>query len=92
MVVVASVMDFVEGHSIGLNYARTEAGWLLSPNFRPNEELAEVRYQWRPRRPPTFEARVRWREDLEKLSGAARRRDDFDVFVRLTWQFTVTDS
>jgi len=29
--VTASVMDFLPDHSIGINFAETEAGWLLSP-------------------------------------------------------------
>jgi hypothetical protein len=89
--VVASLMEFVPRHSIGFNYGRTQAGWLLSPQFRPNDQLAELRYQWRPRRLPLIEARVRWREELETQSEAIQRRDDFDYFVRLTWQFTLVD-
>jgi len=86
--VVASVMDFRPGQSIGINYARTGAGWLLSPSFRPNEELIEIRYQWRLNRSLMFEARLRWHEDQEKPIGAFEKREQYDMFVRLTWRFT----
>jgi hypothetical protein len=87
--VMASVMDFTPDHSIGLNYGRTGAGWLLSPQFSENNELLEIRYQWRPSRLPLLEARVRWQEDLERLTGAVRKQDSFDVYLRLTWQFKI---
>lgn len=45
--VTASLMDFLPNHSIGLNYAETEAGWLLSPQYTDNERLMEIRYMWR---------------------------------------------
>jgi hypothetical protein len=86
-----SFMDFVPDHSIGVNYARTEAGWLLSPQFRPNEELAELRWRWRRRVDRLLEARVRWREDLHVVDGAERRRNVFDFFVRATWQLRLMD-
>lgn len=92
--VVVSIMGFQPDHSIGVNYARTGAGWLLSPQFRPNEELFEIRYQWRPKwearffsRPPLFEPRFRWRKDLEQLIGSAQKRKVFDMYLRLTWEF-----
>ena len=92
--VVASIMEFAPGHSIGINYARTGAGWLISPQYRPNEELFEIRYQWRPnwggplfRRPPLVEPRFRWREELVQLVGAAQKRKVFDMYIRLTWEF-----
>jgi hypothetical protein len=85
--VVASIMDFMPGHNIGINYARTGAGWFLSPQFRSNEELFEIRYQWRPENFPLFEWRVRWREDLIKPADAMRKREVFDMYLRLTWEF-----
>ena len=65
----------------------TGAGWLLSPQFRPNEELFEIRYQWRSRVLPLFEWRIRWREDLVKSVDAQRKREVFDMYLRLTWEF-----
>jgi hypothetical protein len=85
--VVASLMDVRPGHSVGLNYGRTEAGWLLSPQYRENEELLEVRYIWRKSDRLTLEARARLREELDRLETAARKREQLDGFVRLTWRF-----
>jgi hypothetical protein len=87
--VVASAMDFAPGHSIGINYAQTGAGWYLSPQFRPNEELFEIRYQWRPSHFPLLEARVRWREEMEQRVGADQKRKVFDFYLRLTWEFDI---
>jgi hypothetical protein len=85
--VVVSIMDFRPGHSIGVNYAQTGAGWLLSPQFRPNEELLELRYQWRSARFPLLEIRIRRREDLEQETTAIRKRHEIDGYIRLTWEF-----
>lgn len=89
--VVFSLMDVRPGHSIGINFGETGAAWFLSPQFRPNEEQYEVRYQWRPpwaRRGALVEARFRWREDIEQQLGTVRKRDAFDAFFRITWQFS----
>ena len=85
--VVASLMDFIPGHNIGINYGQTGAGWLLSPNFRNNEESLELRYVWRPKNFPTIDARVRRREDFDQEPGTLRKREVFDAFLRVTWQF-----
>ena len=85
--IVASIMEFKPGHSIGLNYGRTGAGWLLSPQFRPNEELVEIRYQWKHEDWPLLEVRVRQRDEIDKLLGSTRKRSVFDYYARLTWQF-----
>jgi len=89
--IVVSIMDFLPDHSIGIDYARTGAGWLLSPQFRPNEELFEIRYQWNSARLPLLEARVRWREDLKQPVGTTKKQKEFDLYVRLTWEFTLKD-
>ena len=89
--IVVSAMDFAPGHSIGLNYARSGPGWLLSPQFRPNEELLEIRYQWQPERFPLLEARIRRRDDLEQLTAASQKREAFDFYLRLTWSFLIKD-
>ena len=87
--VVVSAMDIAPGHSIGLNYAPTDPGWLLSPQFEPNAELVELRYQWRPEHLPLLEARIRRREDFMQLVGTSRKQKALDMYVRLTWQFTI---
>ena len=84
-------MDFIpgqEGHNIGINYAQTGAGWLLSPQFRPNEELFEIRYQWEVDPYPLIEFRVRWREALEKRLSYQQKPEEFDLYLRMTWQFS----
>ena len=85
--VVANAMDIRPGHSIGVNYGRTGKGWLLSPQYLPNSELLEFRYQWRPRRGPLLEARVRRQTDLDKPTEAAQERSELDFYLRLTWEF-----
>lgn len=85
--VTASIMNFRPRHNIGVFYAHTGAGWLISPNFVQNEQAFEIRYQWRRRIRAAIDFRVRWREDLEQLTTAIRKRDRFDAFLRFTWQF-----
>ena len=87
--VALSLMDFKPSHSIGVNYGRVGSGWLLSPQFRPNESLAEIRYQWRRSRGLAFDIRVRQREELEQLVLTDRKRKELDVFVRITWGRTI---
>ena len=87
--VTASIMDFSPKHSIGINYARTEAGWLISPQYSDNEELFEVRYMWRPTATMTLDVRGRWREELRQTITADSQSDLFDFYTRLTWLFDV---
>jgi hypothetical protein len=87
----AALMNFRPGHSIGLNYGRMGAGWLLSPQYRPNEELSEIHYVWRYKDNKTLEIRVRQRDDLDQLVTAQNKRDDFDLFVRMTSKFTLLE-
>jgi hypothetical protein len=70
-----------------VNLARTGAGWLLSPQYNRNEELFEVRYVWTAGDHLTFDARVRRRQDLDAFVDTARKREELDVFLRLTWRF-----
>lgn len=83
--IALSFMEFVPNHSIGVNYGRVGAGWLLSPQFRQNEHLTEIRYQWRRNRNLSFEVRLRQRKELEQLVFFDERRKELDFFVRFTW-------
>ena len=83
--ITVSVMDIVPHHSIGLNFAETEAGWLLSPQYTDNERLLEVRYMWRPTDHLTLDVRGRWRDELRQRITEEPDRDRFDFYVRLTW-------
>jgi hypothetical protein len=85
--IAVSLIDWMPKHSIGVNYGRTGAGWLLSPQYRANEELFEVRYVIKPKENLTIEMRARWRRDLEMLARALDRRNDFDIYARMTWRF-----
>jgi hypothetical protein len=89
--ITASVMDFLPAHSIGINYARTEAGWLLSPQYASNEELFEIRYMWRPTSRITLDVRGRWRDELRERLEPDPSRDRFDFYARFTWSFTIRD-
>jgi hypothetical protein len=89
--VVISAMDFAPGHSIGLNYARTGAGWLISPQYRPNHELIELRHMWRSKKFPLLETRIRRRTELDQQIGTVRPRTQYDFFVRLTYRFTLLE-
>lgn len=84
--VAVSLMEFRPRHNIGVNYGQTGAGWLLSPNFRENEELFEIRYQWRPANFPAIDVRLRLREDIEQLTSVLTKQRVVDAFIRLTWQ------
>ena len=77
-----NLMDIQPGHSVGVVYGETEAGWLLSTDFPANQSLTEFRYAWVPMSGHLFEARIREREDLSLLRNAARKRAETDVFVR----------
>ncbi len=85
--ITASLMDFAPGHSIGVNFAITEAGWLLSPQYTDNERLFEIRYMWRPTARITVDVRGRWRDDLRQRIIEDPERDRFDFYARLTWLF-----
>lgn len=84
--VQASVYDFAPRHHIGVALGRADAGWLLSPDFRPNDGLAEIRYQWQFLPKTSMEARVRERRELKHPAGT-RARVDRDLYVRVTHKF-----
>jgi hypothetical protein len=87
--ITASVMDFVPNHSIGINYAQTGAGWLVSPQYRNNERLFEIRYVWRPTGRLTLDVRGRWRDRLRQQIIEDPDRDRFDFYARFTWNFNI---
>lgn len=80
----ANLMDFAPGHSIGVIYAETDAGWLLSTDFDNNEAQVEVRYAWAVMPGHEFQARIRQRDDKDRYIGAQHKRAETDVFVRYT--------
>ena len=87
--IAISLMEFKPNHSIGVNYGRVGAGWLLSPQFRQNESLMEIRYQWRKSKRLALDFRIRKRKELEQLSLSDRKREELDFFLRFTWGRTI---
>lgn len=85
--VTASVMNFLPRHSFGINYARTDAGWLLSPQYGKNEELFELRYMWLRNQRLAVDIRGRWRKNLEQFFDYAKL-EEFDFYLRFTWGFS----
>ena len=82
-----NLMEFAPGHSVGLVWAEAQAGWLISPDFRENERLVEVRHQYVFSKQLSMESRIRQRLELEQLTTAVRKRDDKDLYIRLTYKF-----
>jgi len=82
-----SFLDVFPGHSCALQHGRAQGGWLISPDFRNNEILYELRYEWRIVQNHTLAARFRRRDEMDMLVGAARARRDEDIFVRYTLSF-----
>ncbi|MDH3860752.1 MAG: hypothetical protein OEU53_03535 [Gammaproteobacteria bacterium] len=87
--ITISVMDFMPNHSIGINYGRAGAGWLISPQFRRNEELAEIRYQWRRSNGLALDFRIRAREELESSAPGRGGFRDVDFLLRFTRGWTL---
>lgn len=85
--VTFNFIDIVPKHSLGLVYANAGAGWLISPDFRSNNSLIELRYKWAINKRNRIEARIRQREDLVTLVGETSNRVDDDLYIRYTWKF-----
>lgn len=82
----ANLYDFVPSHSFGVVYGRVDDGWLISPDFRPNESAVEARWLWKVDASWAVDARVRRRIEMDlPLATPARRTEDF--YVRATWRF-----
>jgi hypothetical protein len=82
-----NLVDIRPGHSLGAVYGRLQGGWLISNDYRNNDALAEVRYQWRHSGQLSTEIRYRWREELERPDSARQNRKDQDVYIRTTIRF-----
>jgi hypothetical protein len=82
----ASLYDIAPGHHLGLAVGRVGAGWLVSPDFRGNDALVELRHQWRLSRDTSIESRIRERRELEHPAGT-RARVDHDLYVRVSHRF-----
>ncbi|MEN1928749.1 porin [Luteimonas sp. MJ250] len=82
-----SLMDVLPDHDVGIVYGRVADGWLLSSDFRPNDELLEARWVWQASKAWQLDARLRRREELDLPASAVRPRRDDDLYVRATWKF-----
>ncbi len=82
-----SFMDVLPDHDFGIVYGRVADGWLLSSDFRPNDELLEARWVWHASNAWQLDARVRRREETDLPASAARPRRDVDLYLRATWKF-----
>lgn len=82
-----NVMDVLPGHDLGLVHGRVADGWLLSSDFRPNDELTEVRWVWQATPAWQLDARLRRRREIDLPAAAARPRRDDDLYLRATYRF-----
>lgn len=82
-----NLIDVRPRHDVGLVYGRIADGWLLSSDFRPNEELVEARWVWQAADAWQIDARIRRREEVDLPAGVVRPRRDDDLYVRATWRF-----
>ncbi|MGY1458014.1 porin [Luteimonas sp. A534] len=82
-----SFIDVLPDHDIGIVYGRVADGWLLSSDFRPNDELLEARWVWQATQAWQIDARIRRREEIDLPASAAGPRRDDDLYVRATWKF-----
>ncbi|VAX02138.1 hypothetical protein MNBD_GAMMA22-411 [hydrothermal vent metagenome] len=85
--VTANFINFLHLHSVGLVYGKVDAGWLLSPDFRNNNTLMEIRYKWILDKKQKFEARIRKREEIEQRTASAQKQVDNDFYIRYTVKF-----
>jgi len=79
-------VNLLAAHEIAFVFAHSGARWLISPGIRPNTDLYEIRYQWKINYKNKLEARIRFREDAERVMGAEKKRDDTDFFLRYTFK------
>lgn len=80
-------IDIAPRHSVGFVFGRAGDGWLLSPDFSDNANLAEIRYQWVIDKNQSFEARLRHRQDIDQRIGSVEKREDVDYYLRYTYKF-----
>src|SRR5690606_31003771 len=82
-----NLMDILPEHDLGIVYGRVADGWLLSSDFRPNDELLELRWVWQVSPAWQLDARVRRREEIDIPDGTALPRRDDDLYLRATLRF-----
>lgn len=85
--VAGSLYNLAPNHHLGIVTGQAGAGWLLSPDFRNNDRLHEIRYQWKFSTAWSLEARYRIREELRIPGNAANEREDRDYYIRISGKF-----
>ncbi|MDX1626798.1 MAG: hypothetical protein R3323_09815, partial [Wenzhouxiangellaceae bacterium] len=83
----ADIEEFLPKQTIGIVYGQVDGGWLISNDYRQNNELAELRWQYQFTKEFRIQFRARWRRDLERRAGAAFLQRDRDMRIRATWKF-----
>lgn len=82
-----NLFDFAPNHNIAFVYGRAGAGWLISPDFRNNDRLLEIRYQLVISKTLSMEARLRRREETDLPHNVAHARTDDDFYLRFSAKF-----
>lgn len=82
-----NLFNVFPAHNVGIVYARVADGWLISPDFSPNEWTLEARWFWRLNPSLAFDARVRRRAELDIPFATLHPRRTEDFYVRATWRF-----
>ncbi len=80
-------IDIVPNHSLGIVLAKAEGGWLLSPDFKSNQNLIETRYRWNLDKRQRIEVRLRYRTDIKQRTDKSEKRIDRDLYARYTLKF-----
>jgi hypothetical protein len=83
----ADIRNIFPKHTMGINLGQSDAGMLVSNDFRQNNELFEYRWQYKATSALRFEFRARWRRELENRIDAPFLQRDRDFRVRMTYKF-----
>ena len=82
-----NLLDVFPAHNVGVVYSRVGDGWLISPDFSPNDWALEARWFWRVNPSLAFDARVRRRSEIDLPFATLHPRRTEDFYVRATWRF-----
>jgi len=82
-----SLFDLQPGHHLGVVYGQAGGGWLISNDYRHNDNLFEIRYQYRVSARLSMELRFRDRHERKMRVNRQRRQRDQDVYLRLSWRY-----